>query len=108
VLTDIDATMRVLPARHGYGIYVIHMAPLGLLVGLLRPILLKTTHSKLLAVAGSGILSLGLCVAAAYQCFHLYEKPFLRLKRYFDYVPRPERRVFEEKSDDPAARLVNS
>ena len=95
--------------RYSYGIYVLHMIPLSILLRTQRTAILSLTHSKAIAVAGAGFLSLALAVMAAYICFHLYEKPFLRIKHHFDYAPkrmgplssaRPVRRV--------ALDLVNS
>ena len=71
--------------KYSYGIYVLHVLALSLFVLPLRAAFLQTTHSKLLAVAGAGIVSLTIGVLAAYVSFHLYEKPFLRLKHLFDY-----------------------
>ncbi|WP_263381942.1 acyltransferase family protein [Granulicella arctica] len=84
--------------KYSYGIYVLHMIVLGPMVIRLRAVLLQVTHSKLLAVIGAGFLWLTLAVSAAYLCFHLYEKPFLRLKRYFDYKPRSGKEASVERS----------
>ena len=73
--------------KYSYGIYVLHMVALSPLLTVFRRVILQQTHSKLLAVAGAGFCALALSVGAAYLSFHLYEKPFLRLKRYFISAP---------------------
>ncbi len=81
--------------RYSYGIYVLHMIPLSFLVGSQRAILFQWTHSKLLSVALAGFSSLAIGISAAYLCFHLYEKPFLRLKRPIEHVPVQPKAVVE-------------
>ena len=71
--------------KYSYGIYVLHVPAITLLLYPLRGLFRDLTHSKGLAVAGSGIIALVLSVLAAVLSFHLFEKPFLRLKRFFDY-----------------------
>ena len=51
----------------------------------LRAELLAVTHNKMEAVVGAGVASLVVSVVVAYLSYHLYERPFLRLKHYFDY-----------------------
>jgi len=70
--------------KYSYGIYVLHVLVLTF-SGPLRAELLRLTHSKLLAVAGTGVLSLSAGILLAFASYHLYEKPFLRLKHRFDY-----------------------
>ncbi len=76
--------------KYSYGIYVLHVLLLPVLLGRQRAAIEHLTHSKLLAVAGAGFSTLLLSIAAAVISFHFYEKPFLRLKRFFEY--RPERK----------------
>jgi peptidoglycan/LPS O-acetylase OafA/YrhL len=76
--------------KYSYGIYVLHMIMLGLLGEVSRAALLHLTHSKMLAVIGSAAFCLSLSVVAAYLSFHLYEKPFLRMKRWFEYKDQPD------------------
>lgn len=71
--------------KYSYGIYVLHVIFLSFLDHYFRSHLFAITHSKLLAVVGSGLLSLVIGVVAAFLSYHLYEKRFLRMKRYFDY-----------------------
>jgi peptidoglycan/LPS O-acetylase OafA/YrhL len=58
------------------------------------------TTSKLAGVAGGGFFSFLVAIVAAYASYHLYEKQFLRLKRYFDYdrAPRAEALPFAAAS----------
>ncbi len=71
--------------KYSYGIYILHMTFLPLLTRLIRPFLLDLSGSKLVAVGGTAILVVAISSGAAWLSFHLYEKRFLRLKRYFDY-----------------------
>ena len=78
---------RVLRAfgKYSYGLYILHMIFLPLLSGFFRPLLLRLTGSKLIAVVGSAGVIVVMTSAAAWLSFHLYEKHFLRLKRFFEY-----------------------
>jgi len=71
--------------RYSYGIYVFHYSITGVLQGPLRFFFHTHFHSKALSVllqAGvAGIAS----VLVAVLSYHLYEKHFLSLKRYFSY-----------------------
>ncbi|HEY0264766.1 MAG TPA: acyltransferase [Granulicella sp.] len=79
--------------KYSYGLYVLHVLVLTQLEQPLRATIGAATHSKLLGVIGSAVILISLSIALAYACFHLYEKPFLGLKRYFAYGPKrqPER-----------------
>lgn len=72
--------------KYSYGIYVLHVLVLAVMNLPLRAALLGLTHSKLVAVVGAGLTSLTVSIAAAYLSYHLYERPFLRLKHHFDYA----------------------
>ena len=70
--------------KYSYGLYVIH--------GVLRPQLWRLfSIERLIRLCGSEILAqvlhlclcTAVCFALAVGSFHLYEAPFLRLKRYF-------------------------
>lgn len=71
--------------KYSYGLYVLHMTFLPLLSRVGRAALFALYPSKAFAVAGTAALVLLLSCAAAWLSFQLYEKPFLRLKRFFDY-----------------------
>ncbi len=73
--------------KYSYGLYVLHLIFLPFLSRVTRDALFHLTHSKALAVAGTAALILALSCLAAWLSFHLYEKRFLRLKRFFDYTP---------------------
>ena len=74
--------------KYSYGLYVLHVLVLAALNLPLRAELLQLTHSKLIAVVGAGLTSLALSILAAYGSYHVYERPFLRLKHHFDYSRR--------------------
>jgi peptidoglycan/LPS O-acetylase OafA/YrhL len=71
--------------KYSYGIYVLHVFVLSALALPLRTAIAAATHSKGLGVGLAGILSLLVAVGAAWLSYHLYERPFLRLKHHFDY-----------------------
>lgn len=74
--------------KYSYGLYVLHLIFLPFLSRVSRDALFSVFHSKAIAVAGTALFVLALSSLAAWLSFQLYEKHFLRLKRYFDYVPR--------------------
>jgi peptidoglycan/LPS O-acetylase OafA/YrhL len=71
--------------KYSYGLYVLHVFVLNAMLLPLRNAIAQQTHSKLLAVASSGIVSLFVSLLIAWLSYRFYEKPFLRLKRYFEY-----------------------
>jgi peptidoglycan/LPS O-acetylase OafA/YrhL len=75
--------MRFL-GKYSYGIYMLHYFLLEPSIPVRRAIF-SVVHSKAAAVALSAILMSALSVLIAYASFHLFEKHFLRLKRYFEY-----------------------
>ena len=77
-------TMRWL-GRYSYGLYVLHFILFSLLDQPLRAFVRHFTASKLAGVLFPGLLVLVISLIAAYLSYQLYEKRFLRLKRYFDY-----------------------
>jgi len=88
-----DRWQRVLSSRalttmgkYSYGLYIIH--------GILRPWFAKTFNfmalSKgsippLVCLFGYYVATIGISFILAYCSFHIYEKPWLSLKRYFGY-----------------------
>ena len=71
--------------RYSYGLYVLHLVPLPFLLGYFRELIAQVTPSKGISVVGAGLLSFGVAVLAAVFSYHFFERPFLRLKRYFEY-----------------------
>ena len=71
--------------KYSYGLYVLHLILFSLLDQPLRALVRHLTTSKLAGVLFPGVLVLMVSIAAAYLSYQLYEKHFLRLKRYFDY-----------------------
>lgn len=95
-----SAPLRFL-GKYSYGIYVLHVLFLSFCVKYFRATILTLTHSKLLAVVGAGTTSLAISIVAAYLSYNLFEKKFLRLKRYFDYqspAPPPANTVADPEA----------
>lgn len=67
--------------KYSYGIYVLVLSAVNLP---LRAALLGATQSKLFALVGAGLTSLGVSIVAAYLSYNLYQRRFLRLKHFFD------------------------
>lgn len=67
--------------KYSYGIYIFHEA--------CRPffdrVLTVGPHSSLLAVAAYILIASAASFAVAFASWHLFEKHFLKLKRFFDY-----------------------
>ena len=77
--------------KYSYGIYVLHALALPYLVATFRGWFYLISPSKLLSIGGASVLTILVSVAAAWLSYNLYEKQFLRLKRFFDYDRRPTR-----------------
>jgi peptidoglycan/LPS O-acetylase OafA/YrhL len=76
--------------KYSYGIYVLHLILFSYLEEPFRHFLsTHFTSNKGVVVVTTGLLILLLSLIAAYLSYHLYEKHFLRLKRYFDYRLHP-------------------
>lgn len=71
--------------RYSYGIYVFHYTLDGLLTRPVRLFLDNHFHSKALGVLGGAMVVTCASVAVALASYHLYEKHFLHLKKYFRY-----------------------
>jgi peptidoglycan/LPS O-acetylase OafA/YrhL len=83
--------------KYSYGLYILHFVALGFLIKTFRGWIALVTPNKLTGVVGAGLLSLLVALAAAYASYNLYEKQFLRLKRYFDY-DRPRSKALVAKA----------
>jgi peptidoglycan/LPS O-acetylase OafA/YrhL len=76
--------------KYSYGIYVLHLILFSYLEEPLRSFMgAYITSNKGADITLDGLLIFFISILAAYLSYHLYEKHFLRLKRYFDYRPRP-------------------
>lgn len=73
--------------KYSYGLYILHLIISSIILGTIRGWIDHWTGHKLLGVVGAGFIVFCVSVVAAYLSYHLYEKKFLRLKRYFDYNP---------------------
>lgn len=72
--------------KYSYGLYVLHLPLFEYLQQPLRHLLWEPLHhNKSAIVVSSGIICFGIAVLAAYASYNLYERRFLRLKRFFDY-----------------------
>jgi peptidoglycan/LPS O-acetylase OafA/YrhL len=72
--------------KYSYGIYVLHLILFTYLVGPVRHFC--STHftpNKGIDIVIAGLLIFLISIAGAYLSYNLFEKRFLRLKRYFDY-----------------------
>ncbi len=70
--------------KYSYGIYVFHYSIDVAITASLRRWLLATFHSKPIAVILASVPVVLLTIVLAVASYHLYEKRFLSLKRYFD------------------------
>jgi peptidoglycan/LPS O-acetylase OafA/YrhL len=76
--------------KYSYGIYVLHLILFSYLFEPLRHLVsAHLTPDKGAGILITGVLIFLLSLIGAYLSYHLYEKHFLRLKRYFDYRPHP-------------------
>jgi peptidoglycan/LPS O-acetylase OafA/YrhL len=77
--------------KYSYGIYVVHLI---LFIYLDEPsrgfMEAHITPNKGANVVMTGLLIFGLSLIVACLSYNLYEKRFLRLKRFFDYRPHPD------------------
>jgi peptidoglycan/LPS O-acetylase OafA/YrhL len=71
--------------KYSYGIYTFHYSVYEGLTGPTRLYIDNHLHSKALAVLGGAIVVMAATIPLAVLSYHLYEAPFLRLKRYFSY-----------------------
>lgn len=71
--------------RYSYGFYVLHFVALGLLLRVFKGWIGMVTPSKGAGVIGAGGMVFAASVGAAWVSYRLYERPFLKLKRYFPY-----------------------
>jgi len=74
--------------KYSYGIYVLHMILLSAVHLPLQRSMIGLLRNKLAAVLLTASVEIAIFVAVAVLSYHLFEKHFLRLKRYFDYEPR--------------------
>jgi peptidoglycan/LPS O-acetylase OafA/YrhL len=76
--------------KYSYGIYVLHLIIFYYLDEPVRQILhAHLSSSKGVDIVIDGLLLFCMSITAAYLSYNLYEKHFLRLKRFFDYRPHP-------------------
>ncbi len=71
--------------KYSYGLYVLHLIIFGFVSPPFRSLANSYFPSKIWGVVLEGILVFFVSIAAAYASYHLYEKQFLRMKRFFDY-----------------------
>ncbi len=76
--------------KYSYGIYVLHLILFSYFEEPVRHFFsAHLTSNKGVDILATGVLIFFISTAAAYLSYHLYEKHFLRLKRFFDYRPHP-------------------
>jgi peptidoglycan/LPS O-acetylase OafA/YrhL len=78
--------MRFL-GKYSYGLYVLHLILLAYFEQPLRDWLRQMNVGKGLSIVIVGVVGFAVSIAAAVLSYQLYERHFLRLKRFFDYRP---------------------
>jgi peptidoglycan/LPS O-acetylase OafA/YrhL len=76
--------------KYSYGLYVYHYTLDSILTYRFRDILLRYTHSKIVATLGAAAAVGAISVLVAWLSYNLYEKHFLKLKRFFSYRQAPK------------------
>jgi peptidoglycan/LPS O-acetylase OafA/YrhL len=71
--------------KYSYGIYVFHYSMAGWFTRPIRQYLNDAQGSKLISVVVGALIVGTLSVLVAMASYHLYETPFLRMKRFFRY-----------------------
>jgi peptidoglycan/LPS O-acetylase OafA/YrhL len=71
--------------KYSYGLYVWHGLALPFLQGYLTPRMTDLLGSPFLVVVVQTAVSIAITLAVALLSWHLYEKQFLKLKRFFEY-----------------------
>jgi peptidoglycan/LPS O-acetylase OafA/YrhL len=71
--------------RYSYGLYVFHYSLDQSITPHIRRLVDAHFHSKALAVLAGACVVLTASILLALLSYHLYEAPFLKLKRYFPY-----------------------
>ena len=80
--------------KYSYGLYVLHLILFTYLQAPLKKIVENyVSTSKGLGVLLVGLISFAISLLAAYLSYQVYEKRFLRLKRFFDYRKHPNTAV---------------
>ncbi len=70
--------------RYSYGLYVYHFVVIGLLLAAVHHLGLRPAMRTSLCGTGAfAAAAVALSMAVAFASFHLYEKHFLKLKKYF-------------------------
>jgi len=71
--------------KYSYGIYVFHQMISGMLAVMLGRFLQERIHSKAAYHVTSFLLVSGTTLVISILSYHFYEKPFLKMKRFFNY-----------------------
>jgi peptidoglycan/LPS O-acetylase OafA/YrhL len=72
--------------KYSYALYILHPLLIGAILGHdSYQRLGRAFHSGVLGVLAQILLSFAIAVSAAWVSWHLYEKHFLKLKRFFEY-----------------------
>ena len=84
----LSAVPMVMLGKYSYGLYVVHVPLIYLLknAGVQASLFPRIAGSSLIGVAAFTILASGLSLVVATVSYHLWEAPFLRLKRIFSYT----------------------
>lgn len=84
--------------KYSYGIYVFHYSIAGFAMGPIRQLVNQHLQSKALGVLIGAIVVAILSILAALLSYHLYEKQFLHLKKFFSYSSPSSARIHPQKA----------
>jgi peptidoglycan/LPS O-acetylase OafA/YrhL len=89
VARTMDLSFLRFLGKYSYGIYIFHhIVNIGV-EATISPVLRGATQSKLLFHLVILLIEVFLTLSLAWLSYRFYETPFLKLKRYFKYSPRP-------------------
>ena len=70
--------------KYSYGLYIFHYSVDAALTGRIRAVVDGATHHKVLGVVSGAVIVFAVSVIVAYASYNLFERRFLKLKKYFE------------------------